>query len=126
MSADISLIKRTYSRYVSVRTIGNSCDNRKLYDVVIGNTGSGRSIIVIGALHAREYMTAQLCMAQIEDYLKNHNNKNASEATAGVLNKIAIHYIPMANPDGVTISQFGMSGIRNSTLRKALRKMKVR
>ena len=125
MSADISLLKRTYSRYVSVRTIGNSCDNRKLYDVVIGNTGSGRSIIVIGALHAREYMTAQLCMAQIEDYLKNHNNKNASEATAGVLNKIAIHYIPMANPDGVTISQFGMSGIRNSTLRKALRKMKV-
>lgn len=124
MSADISLLKRTYSRYVSVRTIGKSCDNRKLYDVVLGNTHSGRSIVVIGTLHAREYMAAQLCMAQIENYLKNHNSKNASEATAGVLNKIAIHYIPMANPDGVTISQFGTSGIRNSALRKALGKMK--
>ena len=124
MSADISLLKRTYSRYVNVRTIGKSCDNRKIYDVVIGNTGSGRSLIVVGALHAREYMTTQLCMAQIENYLQNHNNKIASEATSGVLNKIAIHYIPMANPDGVTISQLGLSGIRNSTLRKALKQMK--
>ena len=124
MSADISLLKRTYSRYVNVRTIGKSCDNRKIYDVVIGNTGSGRSLIVVGALHAREYMTTQLCMAQIENYLQNHNNKIASEATSGVLNKIVIHYIPMANPDGVTISQLGLSGIRNSTLRKALKQMK--
>ena len=124
MSADISLLKRTYSRYVSIRTIGSSCDNRKIYDVVIGNTNSGRSLIVIGALHAREYMTSQLCMAQIENYLQNHNNKVVSEATAGVLNKIAIHYIPMANPDGVTISQLGLTGIKNSTLRKALKKMK--
>ena len=124
MSADISLLKRNYSRYVNVRTIGKSCDNRKIYDVVIGNTGSGRSLIVVGALHAREYMTTQLCMAQIENYLQNHNNKIASEATSGVLNKIAIHYIPMANPDGVTISQLGLSGIRNSTLRKALKQMK--
>ena len=118
------MLKRTYSRYVNVRTIGKSCDNRKIYDVVIGNTGSGRSLIVVGALHAREYMTTQLCMAQIENYLQNHNNKIASEATSGVLNKIAIHYIPMANPDGVTISQLGLSGIRNSTLRKALKQMK--
>lgn len=124
MSADISLLKRTYSRYVNVRTIGKSCDNRKIYDVVIGNTESGRSLIVVGALHAREYMTTQLCMAQIENYLQNHNNKIASEATSGVLNKVAIHYIPMANPDGVTISQLGLSGIRNSTLRKALKQMK--
>lgn len=61
-------------------------------------------MVVISNIHAREYMTAQLCMAQIEHYLKNYNGKVSGVNVKGVLNKMAIHYIPMANPDGVTIS----------------------
>lgn len=80
-------------------------------------------MVVISNIHAREYMTAQLCMAQIEHYLKNYNGKVSGVNVKGVLNKMAIHYIPMANPDGVTISQFGISKIRDKKLRKALYKM---
>ena len=75
-------------------------------------------MVVISNIHAREYMTAQLCMAQIEHYLKNYNGKVSGVNVKGVLNKMAIHYIPMANPDGVTISQFGISKIRDKKLLK--------
>ena len=94
-----------------------------LYDVVIGNQKSGRSLIVIGAIHAREYMTTQLCMAQIELYLQNYNDKIGVTSTNEVLNRIAVHYIPMANPDGVSISQSGLSAIQNASLKNALKKM---
>ena len=123
MASDISLLKRTYSKYVNVKNLGKSCDNRKIYDVVIGNQKSGRSLIVIGAIHAREYMTTQLCMAQIELYLQNYNDKIGVTSTNEVLNRIAVHYIPMANPDGVSISQSGLSAIQNASLKNALKKM---
>ena len=42
---------------------------------------------------------------------------------SNVFEKIAVHYVPMANPDGVTISQYGIRAIRKASLRKTLRKM---
>lgn len=123
MSKDIKLLKNSYSNYVNVKVIGKSNDKRNIYDVIIGNPNAKKTMVVISNIHAREYMTAQLCMAQIEHYLKNYNGKVSGVNVKGVLNKMAIHYIPMANPDGVTISQFGISKIRDKKLRKALYKM---
>lgn len=123
MSKDIKSLKNSYSNYVNVKVIGKSNDKRNIYDVVIGNKNAKKTMVVISNIHAREYMTAQLCMAQIEQYLKNYNKKLGGVNVKGVLNKMAIHYIPMANPDGVTISQFGISKIRDKKLRKALYKM---
>ncbi len=30
-----------------------------------------------------------------------------------MLKKVAIHFVPMTNPDGVTLSQFGIDAIRS-------------
>ena len=123
MCGDIKSFKNTYSDYVSVKVVGKSNDKRNIYDVVIGNKKAKKTLLVIGNIHAREYMTAQLCMAQIESYLKNYNGSVKGVKVKNVLNKMAVHYIPMANPDGTTISQFGISKIRDRKLRKALYKM---
>ena len=123
MCGDIKSLKNTYSDYVSVKVVGKSNDKRNIYDVVIGNKKAKKTLLVIGNIHAREYMTAQLCMAQIEDYLKNYNGSVKGVKVKSVLNKMAVHYIPMANPDGTTISQFGISKIRDKKLRKAMYKM---
>ena len=98
-------------------------NTRVVYIESIGNPNAKKTLLVVSNLHAREYMTAQLCMAQIESYLKNYNGSVKGVKVINVLNKMAIHYIPMANPDGTTISQFGISKIRDRKLRKALYKM---
>ncbi|MBU5478727.1 hypothetical protein KQI69_05870 [Eubacterium sp. MSJ-13] len=123
MSGDLKQLVNTYSDYVKVNVIGKSNDKRNIYDVVVGNPNAKKTMLVVSSIHAREYMTAQLCMAQIECYLKNYNGSVNGVRLKSTLKKIAIHYIPMANPDGVTISQFGISRIRDSKLRKALYKM---
>ena len=123
MSRDIKSLKNTYSDYVNVKILGKSNDKRNMYDVIIGNPKAKKTMLIVSSIHAREYMTSQLCMAQIEHYLKNYNGSVNGVKIKRTLNKIAIHYIPMANPDGVTISQFGFSKIRNKKLRAALRRM---
>lgn len=124
MSADMKALKKKYDGLVSYEVIGKSEDNRKIYDVIVGNPKAKKALLVISSLHAREYMTSLLSMKQIEYYLEKYYGKIAGKSVQKNLQKIAIHYIPMANPDGVTISQYGKKAIRKASLRRALYKMK--
>lgn len=116
MKQDIYKLAKKYSGLLRYKVIGKSQDGRNIYDVILGNPDAPKCILVIAALHAREYMTTLLCMKQIEYYLEHYNKKNLSK----VLGNMAIHYIPMANPDGVTISQFGVKCIRDRKLQNVL------
>ena len=123
MSRDIHQLKAAYGDRVHYQVIGKSVDGRNLYDVIIGNPNAKKTLLVVSNLHAREYMTVQLCMAQIEYYLKNYYRSISGTVPVNVFEKIAVHFVPMANPDGVTISQYGIRAIHKASLRKTLRKM---
>ena len=123
MKKDISQLTDKYHGLVSAEEIGESTDGRILYDVILGNPDAEKTILVVSALHAREYMTSLLSMSQIEYYLEQYNNKIDGTKVADVLEEICIHYIPMANPDGVTISQYGISKIESASLQKKLKKL---
>lgn len=123
LGEDINALKKLYGSRFNYNIIGQSADERNIYEIVIGNQDSGQAILVVAELHAREYMTSQLCMKQIEYYLQNYNEEIGGVKVSDVLGRIAIHYVPMANPDGAAISQYGFSAIRNTSLRKKLLKM---
>ncbi len=120
---DIKQLKKKYKKNCHVNVIGKSADNRNLYEVVVGNPDAKKHLVVIANLHAREYMTTQLCMKQIEYYLDNYKMKVNGKKISKVLKKVAIHYVPSCNPDGTAISQFGRGSIRDKTLRSNLYKM---
>lgn len=120
---DLSQLAKKYPKKIQVNVIGKSADNRNLYEVVLGNPEAKKHLLVIANLHAREYMTTQLCMAQIERYLQMYNKKIGGATVSKVLDKVAIHYVPSCNPDGTAISQYGFGAIRNKKLRSALRRM---
>lgn len=120
---DLQQLRKKYPKRMQVNVIGESADNRRIYEVVLGNPKAKKHLLVIGNLHAREYMTIQLCMAQIESYMKRYNKKVNGTKISTLLDKVAIHYVPSANPDGTAISQYGFNAIRDKKLRKALKKM---
>ncbi len=123
MKSDIELLAKNYYGLVSYQVIGKSTDGRNIYDVILGNPKAGKTLLVVSTLHAREYMASLLCMNQIEYYLQNYFKKVDKIKVQDTLDKIAIHYIPMANPDGVAISQSGVKKIRGASLRKILGKI---
>ena len=120
MIGDIRILSRQYSEYCHYRSIGKTVDDRNLWEVTVGNPDAKKSLLVMGALHAREYMTSQLCMKQIEYYLQNYNKEIRGIKVSKLLNTVNIKFTPMVNPDGVTISQYGLKRIRNKKLRDSL------
>lgn len=123
MVSDIFTLARKYPGVVHYQTIGKSEDGRNIYDVVLGSRNASKSILVISTLHAREYMASLLCMNQIEYYARNYREKRNGESMGSVFSRVCIHYIPMANPDGVSISQYGIHSIQNKKLQKKFKKI---
>jgi hypothetical protein len=123
MTKDIQSLKQKYHGLVDYKIIGTSEDGRNIYDVVLGNKNAENTLVVVSTLHAREYMASLLCMNQIEYYLRNYYKQIDKKSVKDVLKQTAIHYIPMANPDGVTISQKGIRSIKNAALRQKLYKI---
>jgi len=123
MKKDIEELESKYADYVDVQIIGKTVDNRNIYDVILGNPDAEKAVIFQASIHAREYMTSQLVMEQIEYYLDHYDEEYKEKTYREIFDKVCVHVVAMANPDGVTISQEGISGIRKASLRKKLKKM---
>lgn len=105
MCGDIQSLCKKYSEYVSYETIGYSEEGREIYDVILGNKEADKTILVVSTLHAREYIATVVCMKQLEYYLLNYNKTVDGKKLSDVFDSCNVHYVMMANPDGVTISQ---------------------
>lgn len=125
MVNDLKLFKSSYSEFLNIKSLGKTADSRNIYEVTLGNPNAPNQILICGSTHAREYMTTQLIMKQIELYCRYYftgiyDDNYYSE----IFDKTCIHFVPMLNPDGVTISQSGPSAIRDKKLRANLYTMK--
>ncbi len=123
MQKDIQELERKYADYIDVTVIGKTVDNRNIYDVILGNPNAKKSVVFQASIHAREYMTSQLVMEQMEYYLDYYDEEYKKKTYRDIFDKVCVHVVAMSNPDGVTISQEGITGIRKDSLRKKLKKM---
>lgn len=105
MKQQMKMLKNKYSDYCEMTEIGSSVKGHSLYDFTIGSPDADSSVLVVGTLHAREYICAAVLMQEIEYYLSNYNCRIGGMKPADVLENTQIHYVVMANPDGVEISQ---------------------
>lgn len=87
---------------VEVGSIGESTLSQRIPYIFVGNK-NGNYMIVQGAIHAREHITALLCLCQAKYLVKN----------SGLLNLGGIYFIPMVNPDGVRLCQEGADFIED-------------
>lgn len=124
MKKDIYTLQKKYSDYLNVNIIGTTVDNRDIYELVLGNPSAPKCVMFQATAHAREYMCSQLVMKQVEYYLDNYEKKYNKQSYHEIFDKVCVRIVPMTNPDGVTIAQKGINGIRNKKLRKKLKKMR--
>lgn len=114
MVEDINTLCRTYSDRLKSDVIGYSNDGRALYRVTLGNPNAKHHIMLQAAIHGREYMNTQMVMKMIEYYAFYYDDGTYHGITYRELfDDTAFHIVPMANPDGVTISQFGVDALED-------------
>ena len=122
MVSDLKSIESKYASLAKVKSLAKTADGRDIYDLVVGK--GSRQLVVHGGCHAREYMGSLLVMNQAENFLKHYWDGNYSgRPYRELLNDYQIHFIPMLNPDGITISQKGIDGIRSAELKSGIREI---
>lgn len=123
MENDLQLLAGYYPQYMTLDTAGvTTADGRNLYVIYFGNQNASRQIFICVATHAREYMTAQLVMKQLEYYCAHYEDGSYNgTAYRDIFENTCFVIVPMVNPDGVSISQFGEEGLNREDLRQNLR-----
>jgi len=122
MVADIQKLKRAYPQLVNVKVIGKSEYGRNIYAVSLGKGPA--NIFINGSHHAREWMTTTLNMYMLDQYADAYtkNKKINGYDTKKILASTTIWFVPMVNPDGVTLQQSGLKAFPKS-VHKSLLKM---
>ena len=116
---DVKILENNYPAQVKVIELCTTLDGRKVLDIVVGN--GDKNILIFGAMHAREYITTQIVMRQLcetIDAANGYGENYQGISTAELLQNVTIHFVPNSNPDGVAISQFGLSALTNENLRR--------
>jgi len=86
--------------------IGKSVAGRDIY-CVEGGGGGNKRVLLVGAIHAREYITADILMRLFE----RQNKKICAD----------IFVVPMLNPDGVELCKYGIDSVPAKCKEKVLK-----
>lgn len=106
MEADLSTLKANFP--IELVSIGKSEKGRNLWAAKLGK--GEKSLLFVGAHHGREWMTTSLLMKMLEQYATayQHGSKIGSYSSQ-LLDEVSIWFVPMVNPDGVSIQQGNLS-----------------
>lgn len=107
LTEDLYEIAEKYPQLVTYKSLSTTPYGRKIWAVKLGHGDT--TILFHGAHHAREWMTSALLMKMIETYsLAYHEKRMIDQFQPDILDKVSIWFVPMVNPDGVTLQQFGL------------------
>ena len=122
MVKDLYFLTVRYGDYISMGVIGNTMDQRAIYQAVIGNANASKHIVIYYGLNATDCIDTVLAMNQLEVYCKARKNGTAykSHSIDSIFEDVCIHVIPMANPDGIAASQYGIDALRTEEARASV------
>lgn len=108
LTEDLDALKRTYSNTIDsdrleFTTIGQSELGRDIPAVILGNQNASQKLYVQGALQASDSLSSAFVVKQLEYYLDNWNSTYGDKTLRSIFDSAAIAFVPMVNPDGVTL-----------------------
>ncbi len=120
---DVEILRALYPNQIQVLNLCTTPDGRQVVDIILGDINGDNQILIFGAMHAREYITMQIVMRQLCETLNPTGASYRGVPAAELLQGVTIHFVPDSNPDGVAISQFGLNGIKNPSIRNSVAAM---
>ena len=123
---DVEILRDAYPSQIQVVKLCDTADGRGVFDIILGDPNGTNQILIFDAMHAREYITVQVVMRQLcktLDALNGNGDTYRGIPAVELLQGVTIHFVPNSNPDGVAISQFGLSALKNDSVRSRVAAM---
>ncbi len=114
-----------FPELVEKKVIGKSVDGR---NIILVKVGKGDHLFnVIGSMHARERITTNIILKNIEDYGNAYRNNKKIDGydVRELLDQVTIYFVPNANPDGVEYTISGEESILTEEAREAYQEVKT-
>ncbi|MBS4031207.1 MAG: hypothetical protein KGZ63_07300 [Clostridiales bacterium] len=113
MRADLERLATAYPELLVLHVIGESVEGRAIYAMRLG-TGK-TEIFLDGSNHASEWLTTPLLMKMMEEYAHHakYGYSFGGYDVAGLLEEVTFWFIPMVNPDGVTLVLEGPGAVEH-------------
>ncbi len=124
MQKDLKQLENEYEERMKVKSLGHSTDGRNIYVVRIGNSKAKKQMIVNASIHGREYLNTYFLMEMVEKYMNEYSKEQQKIGMSyeELFDQVCLYVLPMINPDGVTIAQYGPTKINDKDLRKNVEK----
>lgn len=115
MRTDLERLAAAYPERLTLQVIGKSVEGRAIYAMRLG-TGE-TEIFLDGSNHASEWLTTPLLMKMLEEYVHHaeYGYGFGEYDVARLLEEVTLWFIPMVNPDGVTLVLEGPGAVENGT-----------
>ncbi len=116
----MTMFANMYPEFTKLEQIGKSVEGRPILALKVGN--GKKEILFDAALHAREHMTTNVLLEMIDTYTHHYYNGTSFKnyKVRQTLDQVSIWFVPMMNPDGVTLVQRGIYGVKNGQLAKSI------
>ena len=120
LTADVHALAAAYPDLISLVEIGQSVEGRAIYALRLGH--GTKEIFLDAAIHASEWLTTNLLMKMAEEYARHaqYDRPFGPYHVAEILEEVSLWFMPMLNPDGVTLVLEGPEAVQNSTFAKQL------
>lgn len=119
---DLDLLQQKYPEFIKYELKTKTYQGRQIPLVTLGNPEADNFVMVQSAIHAREYISAQMVMALIEHYASNYENGKFKDIPIKELfQNVCFIIVPMVNPDGVEIAQKGENGALTADVKQWVR-----
>lgn len=121
MLKDMRTLEAMYPNLITTTTIGRSLDGRDIYAIKLGNGKT--EVLFNGSAHAREHMNTNLLMKMIDEYAYAYANGSNIDGfnVKQVLDRTSMWFVPMNNPDGVTLVQLGPDALSSKIANNAIK-----
>ena len=124
LSRDRNKMAKFYKDVMELSVMSKTADNNNVYCIRLGNPDAKKKILIQSTMHAREWLNSQLVMKMAERCCKYYYSGNYNgKAYSKLFNKVCVYIVPMLNPDGVNISQYGLARIKSPSLRRLVKRL---
>lgn len=107
---DTLRLKNAFPESISLDIIGTSSFGKPIPAIKVGK--GDKHVLLVGAHHGREWLTSALLMKMIDTYASTYKTNEALYGyNTNILDEVSIWFVPMLNPDGVSIQQNGLAAV---------------
>ena len=113
MGKEIRDLLYRYQGNIWLDSVGRSFDDREIYRIIVGNRNSRKENFIYRS-HSRKRIYDSKASGKTDGAFSSVYVRRGNEDF-----DVAVHVIPMVNPDGAALCHRGIEGIRKKELKKS-------